>query len=143
MEFYEGIFDPQFKISRLKQKYYLIPLEEFSQIRKRVEKSVKQVSRLEKNKKILQLINNDRKIKDLQETYQLHESKHPYCPVLPKIRQEISKRRKLELSGSSHVRAKILRESTSLTPDPRLKFCDTLMVNSLKSKPGKKIINAL
>ena len=140
MEFYDGIFDPQFKTNKLKQKYYLIPLSDFSNFKAKVEKIISQSPRLTKDKQIFNLIKHDRKSKDLMETYQIHKLKHPYCPVLPKIKLEISKRRRIEenCSGFVNAKAKSMRQCISITPDPRMKFSDSLMVNAMRNKHSHK-----
>lgn len=141
MEFSDGIFDPQFKIHKLHPKFHLIHLGEIIDLKSKFDKTMNQSPRLIKNKKLLQLISNENKIKDLQETYNFHKVHHPYCPVLPKIYSEIQKRKKVDkpVKIFPGLKPRYSRQTISVTPDPRLKYSNTLIINSLKIQHSRKL----
>ena len=136
MDFYDGIFDKKFQINKLQHKYYLMPLGEIDDLKLRLEKTINQSPRLIKNKKMLQLIANENKIKNLEATYNFHKIHHPFCPVLPKIHLEIKRRLKIDkISGALPClkpKMNYSRPTVSVTPDPRLKYGNNFIINSVK-----------
>lgn len=134
MEYSEGIFNPQIKIHQLRARNYLITLATIEQLKAKYEKSVNQSPRIIKKKKLLDLFAGEKRLKDLEETYDYHSKQHPLCPLLTKMKLEIKKR---QLSGRydlnfPDIKYKKSRPQISLTPNPRMKFSETLAASKFK-----------
>jgi hypothetical protein len=136
MEYYDGIFNPGFKISKLKQKYYLMHLEDIDYLKNRLEKTISQSPRLIKNSQLLKLIYNDNKIKNLEAMNTYNKVIRQIKPVLPKIKQKTDKNIPI-------LNIKSGRPTISVTPDPRLKYNNSLSVRSVKLYRFRRVAEGL
>jgi hypothetical protein len=137
MDNYNGIFDPQLKINRLKSKYYLMHLEDIDFIKAKLKRTINRSPLLYRVKKKAKIVGNSSKIKDLEETYNFHKEHHPHCSVLPNIQSEIEKKR-----GKSFKDQLVLpvfkktykRPSFSVTPDPRKRLASNFILSPSKAQ---------
>ena len=141
MDFNDSIFDLKLKINKLSSKNYLIRLGEIKELKTKFEKTMNLSPRLAKNRNLLELITSKNKIKDLEEIYQFHRGYHPECNVLPKIRLEIKKRKNEDKQAKIFpvIKQKHVRQANSITPNPRSKYSNHLMINPLKTNHSRNM----
>ena len=138
MELYDGIFEPHFQIQSLQRRQNFIPSGRFGKSKECISRNFQFSPRVKRYLKAVQLINLETDIKKLEQTYTLHKNEHPGCSILPKIRNEIVKRKdsptELNFIRFKHAGALSLQ---SKTPDPRVSFKNSLNISKLVLKNPK------
>lgn len=138
MEIYDGIFEPHFQIQSLQRRQNFIPTGRFGKSKECISRNFHFSPRVKRYLKAVQLINLETDIKKLEQTYTLHKTEHPGCSILPKIRNEIVKR-KDSPTESNLLRFKPIQSLSihSKTPDPRVSFKNSLNISKLVLKNPK------
>lgn len=131
MSFHDGIFNPQFKISPLPRRKYLLPLNRIYGLKPKSQFNFS--PRLKRYFKATQLLSSEKTSDDLTQTYNLHKQEHPNCSILPAIKQELQKKHKNfpSISNFPTYQPPKLKSLTSKTPDPVVSFLNTLKVSKI------------
>jgi hypothetical protein len=134
MDFFEGVFDPQFQVSSVHRKKFILPSTKLRKFKECLSKNIHFSPRVRKYLKAVHLIDQEKNTKKLEQTYKLHEKEHPGCSILPNIRNEITRRIKGFSNEQSFSMSKPLkiRSITSKTPDPRVTLMNTLNVSRVQ-----------
>ncbi len=134
MDYYDGIFDPQFQANPIYRKNFILPSAKLRKFKESLSKNIHFSPRIRKYFKAAHLIDQEKNTNKLQQTYKLHLKEHPGCSILPNIRNEIAKRFKDPDHDQSFnvVKPQKLRSLNSKTPDPRSSFLNTLNVSKIR-----------